>query len=88
VRIIRALGISGLALAFALSANAEEIDWKKVDTALGIAGSVRPGEVHFYSLPRSDLPLTVNGVAIKPAAFGGYVAFDRRRSQPGNDEAA
>ena len=73
--VIRSLTVLGFLLVFGLSTNAEDIDWKKVDTALGINGSLRPGEVHFYSLPRSDLTLTVDGIAIKPAAFGGYVAF-------------
>ena len=34
------------------------------------------GEVHRYGLPRSDLHVTLDGVAIKPAlALGGWVAF-------------
>jgi Domain of Unknown Function (DUF1259). len=34
------------------------------------------GEVHRYGLPRSDLRVTLDGVAIKPAlALGGWVAF-------------
>ena len=35
-----------------------------------------PGEIHRYGLPRSDLKVTLEGVAIKPAfALGGWVAF-------------
>ena len=35
------------------------------------------GEVHRYGLPRSDLQVTLDGVAIKPAlALGGWVAFE------------
>jgi hypothetical protein len=55
--------------------NAADIDWKKVDAALGKSAAVS-GEVHRYGLPRSDLHVTLDGVAIKPAlALGGWVAF-------------
>jgi hypothetical protein len=55
--------------------SAAEIDWKKVDTALGKTAAVSGG-VHRYGLPRSDLHVTLDGVAIKPAlALGGWVAF-------------
>ena len=34
------------------------------------------GDVHRYGFPRSDLTVTLDGVAIKPAlALGGWVAF-------------
>ena len=57
-------------------ANAQEIDWKKVDTALGRTGAVS-GEVHRYGFPRSDLQVTVDGVPIRPSlALGGWVAFE------------
>jgi uncharacterized protein DUF1259 len=56
-------------------ATAAEIDWKKVDAALGKTAAVS-GEVHRYGIPRSDLHVTLDGVAIKPAlALGGWVAF-------------
>src|SRR4051812_9916374 len=63
------------AMAFPPPATAAEIDWKSVDAALGKTASVT-GEVHRYGLPRSDLHVTLDGVAIKPAlALGGWVAF-------------
>ena len=63
------------ALLLSLPARAADIDWKKVDTALGKTAAVS-GEVHRYGLPRSDLHVTLDGVAIKPAlALGGWVAF-------------
>src|SRR5215212_4940805 len=63
------------ALLLSLPARAAEIDWKKVDAALGKTAAVS-GEVHRYGLPRSDLHVTLDGVAIKPAlALGGWVAF-------------
>lgn len=56
-------------------AHAAEIDWKMVDAALGKSAAVS-GDVHRYSLPRSDLKVTLDDVAIKPAlALGGWVAF-------------
>jgi hypothetical protein len=70
------------AVAFPALAKAAEIDWKKVDNALGKTAAVS-GEVHRYGLPRSDLHVTLDGVAIKPAlALGGWVAF-----APMHDEA-
>jgi len=64
-----------VALTITTAGNAQEIDWKKVDTALGKTAAVS-GEVHRYGLPRSDLQVTVDGVAIKPAlALGGWTAF-------------
>jgi hypothetical protein len=56
-------------------AEAADIDWKKVDAALAKTAAVS-GEVHRYGIPRSDLHVTLDGVAIKPAlALGGWVAF-------------
>jgi Domain of Unknown Function (DUF1259) len=62
-------------MAFPALAKAADIDWKKVDAALGKTAAVS-GEVHRYGIPRSDLHVTLDGVAIKPAlALGGWVAF-------------
>jgi len=63
------------AMAFPALAKAADIDWKKVDAALGKTAAVS-GEVHRYGLPRSDLHVTLDGVTIKSAlALGGWVAF-------------
>ena len=65
----------GAALLLSQAARADAIDWKKVDAALGKTATVS-GEVHRYGLPRSDLHVTLDGVAIKPAlALGGWIAF-------------
>ena len=75
MRGLLSLLVSALALTFAGTDGAKEIDWKKVDAALGKTAAVQ-GSVHRYGLPRSDLRVTVDGVAIKPAlALGGWVAF-------------
>jgi hypothetical protein len=57
------------------AAKAQEIDWKKVDEALGRSAAVS-GDVHRYGFPRSDLTVTLDGVTIRPAlALGGWTAF-------------
>lgn len=58
-------------------------DWTKVDAAIGRPGVEQAGGVHRYGFPRSDLKVTLDGVAIKPAlALGSWAAF-----QPMGDEA-
>src|SRR5690349_20342415 len=58
------------------AAGAADIDWGKVDQAIGRKGADQPGGVHKYSFPRSDLKVTVDEVAIKPAlALAGWIAF-------------
>jgi len=60
----------------ALVAATPKKDWKDVEEALGRAGSVLPGGVYKVSFPRSDLAVTADGVAIKPAlALGSWAAF-------------
>jgi Domain of Unknown Function (DUF1259) len=57
-------------------ASAQEIDWKKVDEAIGRSAAVVSGDVHRYGFPRSDLQVTLDGVTIRPAlALGGWTAF-------------
>lgn len=71
----------GAALLLSQAARADAIDWKKVDAALGKTATVS-GEVHRYGLPRSDLHVTLDGVAIKPAlALGGWIAFAPMQGQ-------
>jgi Domain of Unknown Function (DUF1259) len=57
------------------AAKAQEIDWKKVDEAIGRSAAVS-GDVHRYGFPRSDLNVTLDGVTIRPTlALGGWTAF-------------
>ncbi len=66
----------GVCLVLSSQAHAADIDWSKVDAAFGKSATVQ-GEVHRYGIPRSDLGVTLDGVAIKPAlALGGWVAFE------------
>jgi hypothetical protein len=65
-----------IALGLMMSATAADMDWSKVDQAIGRKGADQPGGVHKFSFPRSDLKVTVDGVSIKPAlALGGWIAF-------------
>jgi Domain of Unknown Function (DUF1259) len=58
------------------AANAQEIDWKKVDEAIGRNAAVVSGDVHRYAFPRTDLNVTLDGVTVRPAlALGGWTAF-------------
>ena len=57
-------------------ASAQEVDWQKVDDVFGRKPAAVGGDVHRYGFPRTDLQVTLDGVAIKPAlALGGWVAF-------------
>ncbi|SDF91992.1 protein of unknown function [Bradyrhizobium brasilense] len=60
---------------FITTAHAQNIDWQKIDEILGRKAAVSD-DVHRYGFARSDLAVTLDGVAIKPAfALGGWVAF-------------
>ncbi len=75
MRLISVLSI-GASLIAATAARSQDIDWQKVDDAIGRKPAVVSGDVHRYGFPRSDLSVTLDGVSIKPAlALGGWVAF-------------
>jgi hypothetical protein len=62
-------------IAASVFAQAQSVDWQKVDDALGRKAAVS-GDVHRYGFARSDLAVKLDGVTIKPAlALGGWVAF-------------
>jgi hypothetical protein len=72
---MRGIIILVTAIVMGSGAAAQEIDWKKIDDALGRSAAVT-GDVHRYGFPRTDLSVTLDGVAIKPAlALGGWTAF-------------
>jgi hypothetical protein len=67
-------------LSFPVAASAQTapavIDWAAVGKALGKTGTVQAGGVYRVGLPRTDLKVTLDGVAIKPTlALGSWVAF-------------
>ena len=74
MRTLRTVALCG-AMLLATAASAQEVDWKKVDEALGRSGAVS-GDVHRYGFARTDLTVTLEGVTLKPAfALGGWAAF-------------
>ena len=81
MRIMLFAGVLALSLTTAALA---EPDWKRVEQVLGRQATEQPGGVHRFSLPRSDLKVTLDGVAVRPAlALGSWLAF-----QPaGGDQA-
>jgi hypothetical protein len=63
--------VAATALMLCDAAQAQTIDWQKVDAAMGRKAAVS-GEIHRYGFPRSDLHVTLDGVTIKPGlALGG-----------------
>src|SRR5437867_2376146 len=75
MRAVQVFAICAVATIGGGAASAQEIDWKKVDEAIGRSAAVS-GDVHRYGFPRSDLTVTLDGVTIKPAlALGGWIAF-------------
>jgi hypothetical protein len=75
IGMFRILAACGAVLSTAVTANAQAIDWAKVDGIFGRTGAVG-GAVHRYGFPRSDLQVTLDGVTIRPTlALGGWIAF-------------
>ena len=75
MRITKLLAACAVVLSTAAGAQAQAIDWAKIDGILGRTGAVG-GAVHRYGFPRSDLQVTLDGVTIRPTlALGGWAAF-------------
>ncbi|MGY3411488.1 hypothetical protein ACVWZV_007601 [Bradyrhizobium sp. GM5.1] len=71
------IGVCLLAFRFGpfIPAYAQDADWQKVDETLGRKPAVSD-DVRRFGFPRTDLSVTLDGVAIKPAlALGGWIAF-------------
>jgi len=64
-----------LLLATPISVCAQGLDTAKIDEALGRSG-LKTGDVYKFGFPRTDLHVTVHGLAIKPGlALGSWAAF-------------
>jgi len=62
--------------------NLTAADWKPVQDPLGNAGTIMPGGVFRIGMPRTDLKVSLGGVAVQPAfALGSYAAFVRHGSR-------
>jgi len=71
----RNLAACAAVLSTVAAADAQSIDWAKVDGIFGRTGAVG-GAVHRYGFPRTDLQVTLDGVTIRPTlALGGWIAF-------------
>jgi hypothetical protein len=56
--------------------------WADVEQAMGRSGQMQAGEVIKFAMPRKDLKVTLNGVAIKPGlALGSWAAFMRHGNE-------
>jgi hypothetical protein len=64
-------------LAFAATpARSADMDWSKVDQAFGKKGAPQAGDVYRVTFPRTDLQVTLDGVALKPGfALGTHIEF-------------
>src|SRR5436305_995932 len=64
------------------SSKAATANWKAVDDAMGRAGQDQPDGAHKFSMPRSDLKVTLDGVELKAGfALGSWVAFNKMGNQ-------
>ena len=63
-------------------ALAADADWSAVASALGKSGTEMPGGVYRVGMPRTDLHVTLDGVAIRPTlALGSWLAFQKTGSE-------
>src|SRR6266481_244949 len=79
----RQLALAALAAAAPGAAVAADDGWQaQVGQALGKTGSAAPGGVYRVGLPRTDLKVTLDGVALRAGfALGGWLAFEKMSDQ-------
>ena len=64
------------AIGLATPTFAAEPDWSQVAQALGKSGNVQAGGVYRVGFPRTDLNVSLDGLALRAGfALGGWVAF-------------
>lgn len=81
-RIIRFVTPLVAATIVTTSTFAAEPNWNQVAEALGKSGTVQAGGVYRVGFPRTDLRVSLDGVALKPGfALGGWVAFQPMGTQ-------
>ena len=62
-------------LVLPIAASAQGLDTKKIDQAIGKSGQ-KIGDVYKFAFPRSDLHVSIHGLAVKPGlALGSWAAF-------------
>jgi len=78
-RILPLLLASAFIVAAPRGGSAQAVDWSAVDTAFGRTSATGPDGVHRFSMPRTDLTVSVEGVTVAPAlALGSWVAMKPR----------
>src|SRR5258707_4080261 len=81
VRVIGLMSLLSLVITVAApsTTRAQAPSWQAgVDSALGRKGTAQPDSAYKFSLPRTDLSVSIGPVALKPAlALGSWVAFLR-----------
>ena len=80
---LRQLTLAALLAAAPSAAFAADDGWQaQVGEALGKTGSAAPGGVYRVGLPRTDLKVTLDGVALRAGfALGGWLAFEKMGDQ-------
>ena len=80
---LRQLTLAALLAAAPSAAFAADDGWEaEVGQALGKTGSAAPGGVYRVGLPRTDLKVTLDGVALRAGfALGGWLAFEKMSDQ-------
>jgi Domain of Unknown Function (DUF1259) len=80
---LRQLTLAALVAAAPGGALAADDGWQaQVGQALGKTGSAAPGGVYRVGLPRTDLKVTLDGVALRAGfALGGWLAFEKMSDQ-------
>ncbi|TJW12937.1 MAG: DUF1259 domain-containing protein [Mesorhizobium sp.] len=71
-----------LAMSTLLLPAAAAPDWQMVAKTFGKSGTETPDGVYRIGLPRTDLKVSLDGVALKPGfALGGWIAFEPMGNQ-------
>lgn len=77
---IALVGFTSLLEAQATKAQDGSSQWKEVEGAMGRSGKPQPDGAFKFSMPRTDLKVTVNGTPIKAGlALGSWAAFEGTR---------
>ena len=79
-----AVGVATAQIACSSStlSTAGQFDCKQVEQVIGKAGTVQPDGVYKIGLPRTDLPVKVGDVELKPTlALGSWLAFRKMAAQ-------
>jgi hypothetical protein len=76
-KLVSVIGAATLVASFAFQAHAaDKASWDQVAQALGKTGTEMGGGVYRVGMPRTDLQVSLDGVALKPGfALGSWVAF-------------